>query len=352
MMKKKINEDVAISIIIPCYNASDYLERLSNCIDQQLARCIDENNQTVEFILVNDGSKDDTLQRLLDIKNKHPFHVAVIDQPNMGVSAARNVGLKHAKGKWIGFLDSDDVLREGALLYLSQQIMSDDVDVFIYGFKSIPDVNLISMQSFSESGNVIFKGNTLDYYLKFNPIVVWRMLYRSNLIIEKQIKFRRDITIGEDTLFNFDVFMQGISVKHVDKILVYHIDRENSLTTNVNFNYVRKVISSVLKIQDVFNRYINENHPTLSIVSKIEEHRKRQMLFVFSKLMSSTVCFSVQEIKEVRLQLESFGALPLHAVTKREHFINFCFKNPILIILLFYLRRIKMMFSRSIKNTN
>ena len=91
IMGNKSIESIRISIIIPCYNASAYSMQLSDCIDKQL---LVDSQSEMEFILVNDGSNDDTLERLLSIKEKHPFQVSIINQPNMGVSAARNAGIE------------------------------------------------------------------------------------------------------------------------------------------------------------------------------------------------------------------------------------------------------------------
>lgn len=340
MINSNINKEVGISIIIPCYNASAYLGRLSNCIDQQLKSCLGENNQIVEFVLVNDGSKDDTLQQLLRIKEKYPLYITVVDQPNMGVSAARNAGVDKSKGKYIGFLDSDDVLKEGAIPFLLQKILKDDFDVLIYDYKSIQDFSEIESLKSNNSAEVIYDGMLRDYFLNFDPIVVWRMLYKSNLIKDNNIKFP-PITIGEDTLFNFCVFMLEGRVKHIDSVLCYHIDRENSLTTSVNAAYVRKIVSSVVTIQESYNNYISEKELTPEIVSKIGSHRKRQVYFVFSKLIASTNRFPTSEINKIRKELEESEAFPIVAVSWRERLINIAFRRPWLLHCLYYLQRIR-----------
>ena len=336
-MEIKEKEKIGISIIVPCYNISEYSDRLSNCIEKQLHS---DDYKSMEFILINDGSKDDTLKQIQLIQEKYPFQVNVIDQPNMGVSAARNAGIARARGEYIGFLDSDDVLKDGAVSSLLKMVAGNDVDVLIYGFESVSDVCQISHKSSSVSNQIIYQGDLREYYLKFTPIVVWRMLYRSSFIKDNRIQFS-PITIGEDTLFNFEVFMLGGRVKHIDSVLCYHIDRENSLTTCVDSVYVHRIIASVLKIQEVYNNYILSHELSTAIVSRINEHRRRQICFVYTKLIASTECFKYQEIKNLRFLLERNGAFPIVAVSRHEHFINFCFKNPLLIICLYYLRAVK-----------
>jgi len=91
-----------ISVIIPIYNVEAYLER---CIDSVLRQTYDN----LQIILVNDGSIDKSGE-ICDVYAKAHRHVQVIHQPNGGISAARNTGVRHAEGDWIFFVDSDDYI--------------------------------------------------------------------------------------------------------------------------------------------------------------------------------------------------------------------------------------------------
>lgn len=98
----KINETV--SVIIPTYNRGAWVcEAIDSVLSQTLAPC--------EIIVVDDGSTDDTQERLL----AYGHRLTVLSQPNKGVSAARNLGIRHAKGRYIALLDSDDLWEKGKL---------------------------------------------------------------------------------------------------------------------------------------------------------------------------------------------------------------------------------------------
>jgi glycosyltransferase involved in cell wall biosynthesis len=96
-----INGDLKVSVILPCYNAAQF-------VYQTVESVLHQSYPVFEIILVNDGSKDDTLSvlRLFALRYSN---VTLIDQPNQGVSAARNHGFQHATGELIAFLDSDDL---------------------------------------------------------------------------------------------------------------------------------------------------------------------------------------------------------------------------------------------------
>lgn len=96
---------VKISVVVPCYNCSQTIEE---CVDSAM----NQTYASYEILLINDGSSDDTLEKLYSIKEKYsdnPIIIKVFSQENQGPSKARNKGIKEATGDWIGFLDSDDI---------------------------------------------------------------------------------------------------------------------------------------------------------------------------------------------------------------------------------------------------
>ena len=97
-----------ISVIIPCYNAANYVER---CMERLLSQTIGFEN--LEIIFINDGSLDATLGKLMQYEMKYQDQVILINcDKNYGQGAARNTGLKYASAEYIGFLDVDDVIAD------------------------------------------------------------------------------------------------------------------------------------------------------------------------------------------------------------------------------------------------
>ena len=93
-----------ISIIVPAYNASKYIEKCLNSI-------LSQTYKNFEIIVVNDGSTDNTLD-ILKKCSEQSDKIKIVAQKNKGVSAARNNGLEHAKGQYIAFVDADDTLEQ------------------------------------------------------------------------------------------------------------------------------------------------------------------------------------------------------------------------------------------------
>ena len=122
-----------LSIVIPVYNCENYINR---CIDSIL----NQTYKDYELILVNDGSKDNSLKIIREYEKKYDF-IHVIDQKNSGPAIARNTGLKNANSPYIMFIDSDDYIDKD---YVSSYMKySTDFDVVIGGYKKVTDDKVI-----------------------------------------------------------------------------------------------------------------------------------------------------------------------------------------------------------------
>ena len=195
-----------ISIIIPVYNAESTLKR---CIDSILTQSFSD----FELILVDDGSND-TSPKLCDQYAQQDNRVIVIHKANGGVSEARNVGLNTAKGVWISFIDSDDEIRVD---YFEQTNIYNQCDLIVCGFENIDIFK--GCKSEIQLDNNIYKADELPSFfnIHINDKVLtapWCKFFRLKIIKEKNIRFRSNITYGEDTVFVAE-YMQHV------KSLVY-----------------------------------------------------------------------------------------------------------------------------------
>lgn len=186
-----------VSVIIPVYNAQKYVD---GCLDNLLG----QSYENMEVILVNDGSRDNSLT-VCTQRAKVDSRLVVIDQQNGGPGAARNAGLKVAKGEYILFCDSDDAVLPGALEKLVNG-MADDQDVVIGLFELCTDGKNTSVRGLIKEDIHLDRQEFLErlsrwpgaYYYS----ALWNKLYRHQIIRDHQISFRSDMIWGEDCLFN------------------------------------------------------------------------------------------------------------------------------------------------------
>ena len=125
MMKKFNKERELISIVIPVYNASDFIQKAIDSV-------VCQSYPFIELIIVNDGSTDNSLAIIKKAKKRFKF-IKIINQQNQGAGEARNSGINAAKGKYLMFLDQDDFLDSKACQIAHEVARNKDFDFFCFG---------------------------------------------------------------------------------------------------------------------------------------------------------------------------------------------------------------------------
>ena len=183
-----------ISIIVPVYN-----------IESKLPRCIDsilkQTNPNFELLLVDDGSSDRTGE-ICDTYAKNNQRIIALHKKNGGVSSARNVGILHASGDYIVFVDGDDFIAEDYLEKL--QLTEEDLTVGSALYTD-PDGNVTGVAR-SEKNLVeqVSVSNMVRWFEHGSLYSVWTSMFRSSIIKEANLEFDEKTTRGEDTIFMFE----------------------------------------------------------------------------------------------------------------------------------------------------
>ena len=191
-----------ISIIVPIYNAEKVLKR---CVDSIL----NQSYKNFELILINDGSKDKSIDIINEYKEKDE-RIKVIDNKNKGVSETRNIGIKTSKGEYIQFIDADDFIDPYMIEETLKEIEKNKADSVITGlYLDIESENEIksSKQTFEykiEEGNSNIAVAVMDRlngtYIN-SPV---NKIYKKSIIIDNNIYMDKTIDLGEDLLFNLE----------------------------------------------------------------------------------------------------------------------------------------------------
>lgn len=216
-------EPFSISIIIPCYNCGTLVGETLKTLENQ-------SFTDFEVICVNDGSKDDTLEVLTKWQNESSLNINVLDQENSGVSVTRNRGMEAAKGKYILFLDADDMYHPDFIRLLVDAIESSNADV--------------SYCRLSRDYDTVFnKGSlNLQYEIKKQPEAMYDLLYkmgsfgfycylyRRELLEKENIRFVPDSKFGEDREIIWKYMCHCNTAAFVDEVLYWYRPNMNSAT--------------------------------------------------------------------------------------------------------------------------
>ncbi len=207
------------SIIVPVYNVEQYLEK---CLDS-----LQEQDYTdYEILCVNDGSTDGSRKILTEMENRFP-QMRIIDRENGGLSAARNTGLKAAKGDYIVFVDSDDWVEPTMLSRLATECEGADIVCFACR-RTDTNANDILLSEHS-TGWDYYNRHALE--ARIVPFVcVWQRCYRREFLTGNNLFFREGI-LHEDNEFTPRACLKVKSVRVIPDVLYNYRVRPGSIMT-------------------------------------------------------------------------------------------------------------------------
>lgn len=224
-----MKEDL-VSVIIPIYNASQYLRNTIECI-------LNQTYKNLEIILLNDGSTDNSLCICNEYREKDD-RIIVIDKQNSGQGDTRNMGIELATGKYIYFADSDDIMDLNLIKTAVDGIKENDLYVFNYyhsyerkdgGRTNQKERDFLEgdYRIGSDKERLKFIANFfLNYGCGFE---VWNRLYRADIIKNRNIKFPVfKPVIAEDACFNLFYLMHVSKLKVTNERLYYYLYRADS----------------------------------------------------------------------------------------------------------------------------
>lgn len=236
-----------VSVIIPVYNSEKYI---SKCLDSVL----NQTYQNVEIIVINDGSKDNSIKILKEYEKKYE-NIILIDKKNEGVSKTRNLGINKATGDYIMFIDNDDFIDED---YIETYMKNSDYDIVIGSYKRIDNNN-----------KLLFKYNLNENsrWTKYVVLAPWAKLYKKDFIIKNKIEFI-DFKIGEDVYFNLLCYSKTDNIKIINdfKYSWFYNNESVSNTSQRGLNKsvdITVLLDKVIKIIDMddeYNKYFIERY--------------------------------------------------------------------------------------------
>lgn len=239
-----------VSVIIPAYNAEKYIKK---CVESVIA----QSYQKLEIIIVNDGSKDNTLEisKSLEVGDSR---ILVIDQPNQGLPAARNTGIRMSKGDFVFFLDSDDWLELNCIEYLMNIESKSCADIIFFDY-------------FKNYGNQEIEHHVYNHEFIYNDdfknrfvlwdmrtITAWGKLYSRKCI--EGLEYDEKMRTAEDVDFNYRIYKNVKTAYFTNKCLLHYRILDQSAIHGYDPNVRKKFLYPLEKISSYM---ITENENDL-----------------------------------------------------------------------------------------
>lgn len=235
---------IFVSVIIPLYNVEEYLE-------ETLKSVVEQAFENKEMILIDDCSTDRTYDIALAYAQKYENIIVRRQHSNQGVSAARNIGLDMAKGEYIMFVDSDDLLASNTLELLYNAAIQKDAEIVTGIHERFSSKGSAPHYFFIENPILAIQGykNFMNCPEFFHNIFCWGKLYKKQLI--KNLKFPEDIGYGEDQTFTIRALVKAKQIYTVPHTIYYYRNREGEAKSIVQTKKANEALEDSIKVGEI-----------------------------------------------------------------------------------------------------
>lgn len=324
-----INITPKVSVIVPVYNLEDL-------ISETLMSLINQTFKDFEIIVLNDGSKDNSLS-IISVFAQFDKRIKIVNQENQGLGATRNNALCFAKGEYILYLDGDDLLSNDAIEILVESMKKDDFDFVVLGAynyhsskKSVGSYSYQKLPKFLRNKILENNDEILSNLFRF-PRTAWSKFYRKDFVVKNGLKFQEKVT-GEDQLFFVNAFINANKIMVLEKNLYYYRRaRKNSLTFSKvrNTTDLIKIFYAVEEIVSTYNKinseFIIKKYLQKAIVG-LSKCSKEYRVFYYAEMLKMFHFVSDKypnlELNKLKInQNDSYLSLKL-----KLYFINLCWR--------------------------
>ena len=269
-----------ISIVLPVYNACNYLDK---CISSILA----QSYTNLELIIINDGSTDESE----DVIKKYlaDSRVLYLKQDNAGVSAAVNRGIDEADGEYMTIIGNDDYIDHNMYETMISALKSADADMAVCDFNLVYEDGREAQLKYSSIQNEeinipedLFKYAARCFINPKSNNYSWSRIYKTDIIRNSKIKFEK-LPIGEDTLFNFKLLPHMRKVVLVENGFYNYLQRNSSVVHTVGKKQnLAKAYAD--QFESLYNYYVDNNFTKHMALLPILAFTRMRSTFFYSRV--------------------------------------------------------------------
>ena len=279
-------EGIAVSIIIPIYNAEKFLRKgLDSCVNQTL--------QNIEIICVNDASTDDSSAVIAEYVNRYPEKIISIElTKNSGEGGARNHGIRRARGEYLCFMDSDDYLD----LHLCEDVYAEakaqDADLVFYDFLYVEEEQEYPVE--------LIGREEIDLWYSHCGWAVWMQMVKRDIILEKSLFFPDNVSAADDAVVHLWKYYAKKRIK-MQRPYYYYVFRKGSLSNETKLSSLTSLITGVIPYR---YQIMRENGLLDKYVARSDLMIARDICTVLIKLLKSDKYLNMDNILLVRRELD------------------------------------------------
>ena len=261
-------DNIKVSVIVPVYNASQYIGKTLNSI-------IAQDFDGFEIIVVDDGSTDDSLEIIIETLKDCEIPHNIIHQENAGVSVARNIAIDASKGTYLVFVDADDYVSQNHL----SSLYNGKTDFSLTLYAKEENGKLTNLDTYSQEiiSTHDFIRMELNMQITFN---FFQLMYKSDIIKDNNIRFTPGIVYGEDTEFAHKALSYGDEIAISNTVTYFYVQHPSSAIRTTEYRRFG-IVEIFENIADFYAKNNKKEFSDLIVTSRIPRAIFANMNFFF-----------------------------------------------------------------------
>ena len=239
---------IKVSIITPVYNVEE-------CIERSIKSVINQTSKDFELLLIDDGSKDRSIDIAKELLKKSDINYKIITQKNSGVSVARNKGIEEASGEYITFLDSDDYIDFRFVELMYEKAKKTQCEIVFCDYSEVDANGNVLVKNRTKGLNEFISGKEAALKQLSDDITIGMRsaIYKASIIKENNLFFNSQRKYGEDMIFIVKALLYANKVISVNEVLAFYVIWGNSVTQNVSLKHLDCYYSYIDLLEDARN---------------------------------------------------------------------------------------------------
>lgn len=242
-----------VSVVVPVYNVQDYIELSIKSICEQ-------TYPNIEIIIVDDQSKDDSINKAKRVLEKYTVPYKIITEINKGLPGARNTGIFYSKGDYICFIDSDDLISKEHVQLLVDLMINESLKVCFSGFEITDMGNRIGRNLIKYKTKVFTKNELFNFFVLRKPAIhCCSLLIDNNYLKNKHIYFNEKLRYGEDAEYMWRLFSFVDRIGDAKSYTYKYLLRDNSIMSSINIEkgivFQKEFLKSLERLKITYPKY-------------------------------------------------------------------------------------------------
>ena len=277
--------NLKISFCLPVYNVKEYL---TECINSIISQKLKERDCYFEILCIDDASTDGSYNKLKEIEKKHSDIRVLRNDTNKGVSFTRNRLICEARGKYIWFVDPDDMLYPNIAFDFFELAENNKADVVLGDYIRFTDNNEISSSLLSENEKRR-SANQKDFLPSDKSgkkmCTVCAGIFNRDFLLKNELKFNEEMIAQEDTLFYYEFSLKAVEIIKCDFPCYFYRQRATSVMHKKSEKRAKEYYKSMFSMLNVYTKHLKENdYDDITILNKKIHQSKENIAFCLAMI--------------------------------------------------------------------